>query len=403
MNKKIFALLMFIIFTSKLFAAQNITVYGGSNGKAKIAISGVTDQEIIQEMEFDLTLSGELAIENIDNLEKIIKNNAPFQLTIKISQDGSQSKIFYTLTQNFTNKTMLKNSINFNHGNKRRVIHIIDNAIYQAIVHSCAAFTSKIAVITKNGEEYQLIVSDYDGYNAHPILRTKTPLSSLAWSPDNSNIAYVFYGANKPVVYTQNLATGARILVAAFDGSNSSPAFINNNKMLVTLSKDEVSHIYSIDLSPYNSNKQANQVIFFGEIDTEADVSHDGKIAFTSDYEGDPQIFITDINRKSPIKLTDMIGKHLTTARFSKDGSKLVLIKKENGFKTFLYDLKAKTISCISDGSSDLAPSFSPNSKLVLYSSNDTIYISSIVHNKISAIALHEQPYDEVIDQRWSN
>jgi TolB protein len=400
---KIGLLLILLLFSTELFAAQNITVYGSGSSKTKIAVSGIDDQEIMQEVQFDLELSGELLINNLNDLEKIITNNAPFLLKVKITQDDLQSTIFYTLTQNFTNKLLLSHSIKFNTSNKRKVVHMMNNAIYQAITHNAASFTSKIAVITKVTDQYQLIISDYDGYNAHAILKTKTPISSLAWSPDNSNIAYVFYGYNKPVVYVQNISTGARTLVAAFDGSNSSPTFLNNNKMLVTLSKDEVSHIYEIDLSPYTINKPATPIVIFGEIDTEADVSNDGKIAFTSDYEGDPQIFITDLNHKTTNKLTNMLGKHLTTARFAKDSNKIVLIKKENGFKTFLYDLKAKVITCISEGGADLAPSFAPNSKLVLYSSNDVLYISSTVHNKISALAIDHQPYDEVIDQRWSN
>lgn len=403
MNNKLLTILIFIFSMNLVHAAQNITVYGGGSSKTKLAISGVTDPDIIQEISFDLTLSGDISIEKLDDIEKIIKNNAPYNLKLKITDEDDHKILSYILQQNFTNKILLRRSMAFHNNTQRKVIHTMDNAVYQAIVHSPAAFNSKIAIIVKNSDQYHLIVSDYDGDNAATILKTKTPISSLAWSRDNSQLAYVFYGANKPVVYTQNITTGVRTLVAAFDGSNSSPVFIGNNKLLVTLSKDEVSHLYAIDNNAYTVNKTAVPIMVFGEIDTEADISSDGRIVFTSDYEGEPQIFITDENMKSPMKLTDMIGKHLTTARFSQDGSKIVLVKKEHGFRTFYYDLKSKSISCISEGQSDLAPSFAPDNKMVLYSSNDTLYISSTVHNKISAIGLQNTPYDEVIDQRWSN
>ena len=399
-----------IIFINYSYSVQNIVVYSNnkSNDKIKIAVSGVNDATILQEMAFDLNLSGELLLENIDSLDKAIKSNSKYQIKVHIYNNNTNKVLQYTVQETATNKILISYKTIFNDRSQRKVIHMMDNAIYQAITKSPASFTSKIATIIKNDNQYQLIVSDYDGYNTTSILRTTTPISSLAWSRDNSHIAYVFYeqfyGGNKPLIYTQNLSTGKRTLIAAFDGSNSSPLFINNDKLIVTLSKDGGSHLYMIDNSPYDANKKAIPLLKFGgEIDTEADVSNEGKLIFTSDHDGNPQIFTTTLSGNSASKLTNLIGNHLTTARFSKDGKKITFINKnkDTGFKTFYYNLNNQVISCISDTNADIAPSFSPDNNLVLYSSHDTLYISSTIKNKISAISLQNNSYNEVIDQRW--
>ena len=72
MNNKFLTILIFILSISLVHAAQNITVYGGGSSKTKLAISGVNDPDIIQEISFDLTLSGDMSIEKLDDIEKII-------------------------------------------------------------------------------------------------------------------------------------------------------------------------------------------------------------------------------------------------------------------------------------------------------------------------------------------
>lgn len=400
---KLLCLIIFILLSSytKVFAIQNILVYGQSitNNNIKLTVSAINDQEITDEINFDLTVSGAIAIQNNATLPTKVN----FNLTVQLKPHLNYTDIIYTLTNKTTNKIISIQNGKFKANNKRKVVHMMNNIIYKNITSKEANFTSKIATIIKYNDVYSLVISDYDGYNGKSILTTKSPLSSLAWSPNNNNIAYVVYQDNKPVIYIQNITLGVRTLIANFEGSNSSPAFIDNTHLLVTLSKDEISHIYTIDNSKYQKDKTATRVVYWGQIDTEATINSEGAIAFTSDREGNPQIFLTNLKQTKPVKLTNKLGGYLTTAKFSPDGSKIALVKKDIGFRVFLYDLKTQNIASISDSLSDIAPSFSPNSSLVLYSNGEILYLSSTIYNKISALELKNFNYDEVIDQSWSN
>src|SRR5688572_11055885 len=52
--------------------------------------------------------------------------------------------------------------------------------------------------------------------------------------------------------------------------------------------------------------------------------SHDGKkIVFTSDRDGDPEIYLMNVNRSNPIRLTHVQGRD-AHPYFSRDGQRIV-------------------------------------------------------------------------------
>ncbi|MDE5041552.1 translocation protein TolB, partial [Francisella tularensis subsp. holarctica] len=56
---------------------------------------------------------------------------------------------------------------------------------------------------------YELIISDYDGYNNHVVLRqTDNPIATPSWSNDGRDIVYSSYSVGSMVVYTLEIATG---------------------------------------------------------------------------------------------------------------------------------------------------------------------------------------------------
>src|SRR5438067_9154662 len=184
----------------------------------------------------------------------------------------------------------------------RVTAHKIADVIYEKLTGDPGIFSTRIAYITKQGPRYQLLVADADGADPQTIVTSNEPLLSPKWSPDGSRLAYVSFENKKPVVYVQSLATGQRMAVANFRGSNSSPAWSpDGRRLLVTLTKDGNSQIYLMNADGSN----VTRVLTSPGIDTEAVFTPDGQsLLFTSDRGGTPQIYRANIASGQVERLT---------------------------------------------------------------------------------------------------
>jgi TolB protein len=113
-------------------------------------------------------------------------------------------------------------------GNMRDVAHQIADQVYEKILGVRGAFWTRIAYVTATGLgrniQYALMVADSDGYNPQTVVRSREPLLSPAWSRTDA-LAYVSFERGNSSIYIQEIATGAREVVASFRGINGAPAF----------------------------------------------------------------------------------------------------------------------------------------------------------------------------------
>lgn len=404
--KKISLVLLMSLF-SYAYADQNIEIVGGNSaGNPKLAIVSFTNESgnISDELTNDFKVTGEFNVLNYANADAI-ESGVQYSISGAISQtaDG-QMQLKYKLTNVLTNQVMLDQTAAFNSKFLRKAVHAVSNNIYQKLTNTPGAFTSRIALTVEEApKKYSIVIADYDGYNPKTILTTAHPITSLAWDKSGQYLSYVTYETGKPVVYVQNLQSGNRYIAANFNGSNSSPVFTpDSQKLLVTLSKDYGSHIYMVNNGKYTSASHASPIVNFGTIDTEADISKNGKVLFTTDHDGGPQIFLTDLNGSTPMRITQGLGKYNTTARFSNDAGKITFINRNNGvFQTYVMDLTTQAAYPVSPNAHhDISPSFAPNDKLVLFSSDDSIYISNVTGTTLTK--LNNLNYMHIIDQRWA-
>ena len=387
-------------------ADQNIDIVGGANaGNPKIAIANFTNDSstsannIAETIANDFKITGEFNVLRPDDVS-VIESGVQYILTGSV--DGNT--ITYKLTSNSKSDAKPLNKSVIFKTDVRKASHTISNAVYQNITNVKGAFTSKIAYIVKNGGSYSLIVSDYDGYNQKDVFSSKSAITSISWSSNGKQIAYVSFESGKPVAYVQDIYKGNRYQIANFDGSNSSPSFAPNGKLAVTLSKDYGSHIYFVNNKPFSGGTTADrQFKGFSTIDTEASFANNGNMVFTSNRDGGPQIFMSSISGTTPSRLTVGLGKYNTTAKFSHDASKITFINRNAGvLKAYVMDLSTKAAYPVSlNTNKDMSPSFAPNDKLVLFSSDNGMYISNVTGTAQSYLKHIEA--DSIIDQQWSN
>ena len=243
--------------------------------------------------------------------------------------------------------------------------HRVSDFVYEKLTGEKGVFSTRIAYVTKSGSRYNLWVADSDGEGAQSALASSEPIISPAWSPNGAQLAYVSFESRKPVIYSHDVATGKRRLLANFRGSNSAPAWSPDGKRLVaTLSRDGGSQLYAIDLN----GGEPKRLTQSSSIDTEPAYSPDGKlIYFVSDRGGAPQIYRMTPSGGSPERVT-FSGSYNISPAISPDGRWLAYVSRIGGaYKLQLMELASGTVTSITDTTADESPSFAPNSRLIVY------------------------------------
>lgn len=250
-------------------------------------------------------------------------------------------------------------------GDLRLVAHRIADFIYEKLTGERGVFSTRIAYVTKASGRYSLWVADSDGENAQAALSSPEPIISPAWSPSGMNLAYVSFESRKPVVYVHDIATGRRRLIANFRGSNSAPAWSPDGRSLaITLTRDGNSQLYTIDAN----GGEPRRLMQSAGIDTEPVYSADGRsIYFVSDRGGPPQIYRVAATGGGAERVT-FSGSYNISPSVSPDGRWLAYISRIGGaFKLHVMELSGGTVTALTDTSADESPSFAPNSRLIVY------------------------------------
>jgi TolB protein len=250
-------------------------------------------------------------------------------------------------------------------GDLRLAAHRIADFIYEKLTGEKGVFSTRIAYITRAASRYTLWVADSDGENAQSALASPEPIISPAFSPSGTQLAYVSFESRKPVVDVHEIASGRRRLVANFRGSNSAPAWSpDGGTLAVTLSRDGGSQLYTIPAA----GGEPRRLTQSSSIDTEPAYSPDGRsIYFVSDRGGAPQIYRISASGGNAERVT-FSGNYNISPSVSPDGRWLAYITRSGGaFKLQVMELASGTVTAITDTGADENPSFAPNSRLIVY------------------------------------
>jgi len=210
----------------------------------------------------------------------------------------------------------------------RVAAHKIADDIYEKLIGARGAFATRIAYVTKSGNEYRLEVADADGEGTQIALRSNEPIISPAWSPDGTKVAYVSFEHKKPVVYVQDLTSRQRTIVANYRGSNSAPSWSpDGGRLAVALSRNGYTQVYVVNAD----GSGLRQLTHTTGIETEPQFSADGQqIYFTSDRGGGPQIYRMSVNGGDAQRVT-FGSNYNVSPRVSPDGKTLAYISRREG------------------------------------------------------------------------
>ena len=342
-----------------------------------LGVSAAPETDISAVIRADLNRSGSFrALAEQDVIEKPIRqadvNFATWRLLkqdflligrVLDNSDGGY-RVEFELLDVAKQEPMLRMAFSGRSGAMRDVSHQIADEVYEKVLGVRGAFWTRIAYITASGlgrdMMYALMVADSDGFNPKTVVRSREPLLSPAWSPDSKRLAYVSFERGNSSIYVQEIATGARELLASFRGINGAPSFSpDGSRLALTLSRTGNPEIYVMDLA----SKSLTQVTRHWGIDTEPTWRDANTPYFTSDRAG------------SDAKRVTFLGDYNARATTCCDGKKLAMAQGQgNVYRIAVLDRSLGgpgQQNLVSTGNLDESPSFAPNGSMLLYAARE--------------------------------
>ncbi len=289
-----------------------------------------------------------------------------------IEEEAGRFRIIARLFDAFDQKQVFARQFNATMNQVREYAHLIADRVFENLIEKKSSFlTSILYTVTVPSDDsgppdHVLYTADYDGFNPKVVLRSKKPILSPSWSPDNSQIVYAELGGSESKIYVQTVTTGERFLLSTPAGYSSAPSWSPDGRRIAFSNSTNGNYdiyIYSLD------SGNITQVTKHRLIDTEPAWSPDGKhIVFTSNRGARPQIYQTAARRNTNAKPLLIAGRSNTGASYSPNGNQLVVITDQgNGSQVGVYDFATRSIRVLSKTSLDDSAEFSPYGDMLIH------------------------------------
>ena len=305
-------------------------------------------------------------------------------------------------------------------GNLKQAVqigHTFANDILETLTGRKGFYLSKFIATTDKTGYKEVVTMNWDGSNLDTLTSDRSVAISPNWSPDGKSVIYSIYtkkvGAAQQnlTMFIHDIVKGKRSILSNRNGLNSGGSFSpDGNYVYLTISKSGTPNIYKINLKGQEVAQLTNGPS--GAMNVEVAVSPDGtKLAFSSDRGGSPMIYTmnsdgTNVQRKT------FQGKYNSTPTWSHDGKKIAFAGQiENYFDIFTMDADGGNIVRITTAlkangqrASNEDPSFSPDGRYIVYTSNRTgknqIYLNNLDGSNEHRVTNDSYNY---FKPKWSN
>ena len=419
----------FLSFFLSLFLAEytfstiKLDITQGVRGKVPILIEPVLGEPNIPRnysniIANDLTSSGVFSVNRKDrglldgeytqeDYVAFRKNKLENILSGRIFKEDGKSKIQFVLHDIFGENSRRKWVTTLLPGIRiSQIAHRISNEIYHQIIGEQGNFETHLAFVHSKrargrNRNFSLYISDYDGFNPHPIANETDVITSPAWHPDLRYIAYVRFRSGIPSIILHELATNAKRNLSQTLGPGTSIAWSPSGEKLAYASYARGdSNIFTYNMK----SKKVQQVTFDRAVDTEPSWASENILYFTSDRSGNPQIYRSDVSLNFIQRIT-MSGNYNTDVDVSPAGDRLAFLSQETSgnFSIYVRDLITGKEETISSGYLDESPKFMPNGRQVSCLSKRHGVRTVVIVNLEGKHEEHLQiPFDHVQQIAWS-
>ena len=258
--------------------------------------------------------------------------------------------------------------------NKRRVAHVIADAIYERLTGEKGYFDTRIVFVDESGSAKKrvkrLAIMDQDGANVRYLSNGKDLVLTPRFSPSRQEITYMSFAGDRPRVYLLQLETGQQELVGNFPGMTIAPRFSpDGQKVVMSLLQDDGSaNIYTMDLRSRTTTRLTSSQA----IDTSASYSPDGsKIVFESDRGGRQQIYVMGADGSNPQRISFGNGSYSTPV-WSPRGDLIAFTKQSGGqFSIGVMKTDGSGERLLTSGFHNEGPTWAPNGRVLMFFRQD--------------------------------
>lgn len=253
----------------------------------------------------------------------------------------------------------------------RSLVHQWSNDVIAQFTGLRGVFGSRIA-FAMTGRNPEIATIGMDGQELHVVTQMKDECLLPAMSPSGGQIAFNSYLRGGADLWVVSASGGRARRISDRPGLNTGPSWIGSNALAITMSFQGNADLYKISAA---DGKIISRLTNSPGNDLSASVSPGGdQLAFVSDRQGTPQIYLMSAAGGSARRLTFQGGYNQTPRFCPRKETPLIAFTgrdERNAFDVFVYDLKTGKIDRVTQGQgSNFDPSWSPDGRLLVYASS---------------------------------
>lgn len=321
-------------------------VYGKGDGQAiPISLSGFTG-EVASALRFDLEVGG-CAVVSPESAVVLVHGSNGARLEGFVSDRAKN----YLLTRAYTGT------------NQRQLAHAFADDVIFALTQKRGIAQTRVTFKAKSATGAgEIFIADYDGYNAFAVTRDGAIVSSPSWGPGSQWLAYTSYKLNNPDVFSHNLTTGERHIVARYGGSNLSPAVAPGGRLVaMVLSKGGKPDLYVADIQ----GRGLQQLTNAREGVSSPCWSPDGQtICYVSSDDGPAQLYRISAQGGTPQRIRTTGVFNATEPDWSPDGKTITFTTQRGDFEICVVPAGGGETQSLVPGQD---PTWAPNSRTIMF------------------------------------
>ncbi len=247
----------------------------------------------------------------------------------------------------------------------RRLAHRVADDIVEAVTgHKGIASTRIVMVGTATGHK-ELYVCDADGENLVQLTNDEAVSVRPRWGPDGRQIIYTGYLQRFPDIFSIDLPTGRRQVVANFPGLNTGASISpDGREVALILSKDGNPELYVRDL---RSGRLTRLTQTPHAAEASPSWSPDGRrIVYVSDQTGRPQLYLIGRDGGRPERLPAR-GRVNVAPEWGPNGWIVYSGLIDGAYQICLIHPDTREIRQLTTGGDDwMDPSWAPNGRHIV-------------------------------------
>ncbi|MFN7141319.1 MAG: hypothetical protein ACK4UN_18485 [Limisphaerales bacterium] len=310
-----------------------------------ISVSGFTG-EVLSVLRFDLEIAG---------FDFVSPDKASYQVTGK-----NGGNVEGQLIDGLSKRPVFSKS--YSGGTLRSQAHALANDIIFAVTGVKGVAHTKIAFRVDQGDTSEVFVADYDGHNAVAITSDRTEVALPTWVPGQRKLLYSSRRNGFLHLFSHDLTTGSRKLVAGYSGNNYSAAVSpDGRRIAMILTKSGNPDLYVADIDGSN----LRQLTRTRDDESSPCWSPDGStICYVGRSGKRAALFTISANGGEPRQLTVRDSLNLTEPDWSPDGKQIVFTRMMGNFEICVVPAGGGTSTVLVTGED---PSWAPNSRTVIF------------------------------------